>query len=261
MVKNWRIFSLELKKIFRESWAIALRDLKKESLVKQIIFIIIFITLIIILGKSINQFFGNSYFSMDYTSFFSGGIIIYLIAMASLGVGSDLILDSKGFIKILLVAPISMISIFFGKLISLTITSSRTFLIVAFLVMIYLKSISFVSILSLLFSCLATILIFVGLGFLIAALIRETKTAQMIISYGSVILFLFSGVFFPIQIFPKIAQYILYLNPLIFPIELMRFSLSGNSTISLVIVLPVIFVLAFLIPLLSVLFFDKRMRR
>ncbi len=261
MEKNWRMYFLKLEKIFRETWAIALRDIKKESLIQQIIFIFIFLALILLIGNSIDQFFGITYSNMNYTSFLSAGIIVYLIAIASLNVGLDLILDSKGFIKTLLVAPISRISIFLGKILSLIITSSRTFLIIAFLLMIYLNSINLNSILLLLFTCISTILIFVSLGFLIAALIKETKTAQMIINYGSIILFLFSGVFFPIQGFSKIFQYMLFLNPLFYLIEAMRFSFSGNSTIPISIILLIIFILLIIIPFFSVFLFDKMMRK
>src|SRR3989338_1507087 len=107
-----------------EIWAVALRDLKKrENFVTYAGAIILIATVIVLIGFWFDTFIDFSKYGSSYSEFFASGIIIFYIAMLGLQVCVELVIDKKGFLKLMLVTPVSRYAILFGKIISGFLTS------------------------------------------------------------------------------------------------------------------------------------------
>jgi len=72
---------------------------------------------------------------------------------------------------------------------------------------------------------------FIGLGIAIASKIESHEGFQMVMSFLTMPLVLLSGAFFPISNLPAWLKTLVYLNPLTYGVEALRYFLLGNSII------------------------------
>lgn len=250
-----------MKDIFFESWAIALRDIKRGfNLVKETIIVLILLLSILFIGEGLNKIIDLSNSNQTYTSFFTTGIVGYFIAIAALSIGSELIIDKKGFIKLLLIAPISRISILFGKMFYGLIGSIKSYFVIAIILMFYLKTFNFTRLFLLLLVTILIVLLFLGIGFIISAFINKPKIAQFLVSCSSIIFLFFSGIIYPIKSFPELIKYLFYINPMTYSAEAIRYAITGQSDIPFLLTLSILLILSITFPLIGIYFYDKRQR-
>ncbi len=246
--------------LFSEAWAIALRDIKKSfSIWKQALIIIITLLILIYGSKgldSIIKLSGNQ----SYSYFFSAGMIAYFISSGALILGSELIDDKKGFVKLLLVAPISRASILLGKLIYLTFSYLTSIFIVGIFISIYLKSFSILNILMFLLLIIITMTLFIGFGIIIASFVHKQKTAEQIAIYFSFSSFFVSGILYPLENLPNYLKIISFIHPVTYVADLMKFLLTGQHSLPLELSIPIFLLLAVLLPIFAVYIFDRKQR-
>jgi ABC-2 type transport system permease protein len=250
---------MKLNEITRESWAVALRDLYKNyNIWKELSLIILVAAIILGLGKGIILFSGKS--DSSYLSFFGAGIIGYMIIVATLAVGVDFVIDKKGWSRILLVMPISRISILFGKTIYLILSAIKSYFIISIILLIYLKEITFLKVFLLIPLIIILVLIFIGISFLASAFINRRETAQTFISIGAMICLLFSGTIYKISAVPHYLQFLFYINPATYGIESVRYIMTGTSSMNLVLLCTVMLGMLLIFPVLGIFIYEKKLR-
>src|SRR3989339_388664 len=250
-----------MNNIMTESWAIAKRDLKKRySIWKDIISIIFIFAILIGAGFGLNKIIKNQNLGQSYDSFFASGMIGVFIAILAMSIGIDLVIDRRGFNKLLLVAPVSRISIILGKTIYLFINSLKTLFVTAIITMIYFNTFSMLKVIVLVPIIIFSTLLFLGITLIIASLIKKQNTADTIFQIILFFFMFFSVAMYSINPFPEIVKYIFYLNPATYVVEVFRYIISGSTFINFYVSTTVIIILAVVFSSLGIYLYDKKLR-
>jgi len=176
-------------------------------------------------------FFPGVGYTKDYIHFLVPGVIGMTLISTSLIAGFSVLWDREfGFLKEIMVAPVSRISIAIGRIVGGMTTS----IIQATLILIISigMGFSFLSFPSLLLTILIMILIssgFVGLGLIFASIMRDIQGFGLITQLIIMPLVFLSGAIFPLNNLPKILRYVSYLDPLTYGVEGLRKALVGFS--------------------------------
>jgi ABC-2 type transport system permease protein len=167
----------------------------------------------------------------NYMTFLLPGIIGMTLLFSSMFSGVSVLVDKQfGFMKEILVAPISRLSIMLGK----TSGGATTALIngVIMLLLAMTIGIHVVSFIGIFFSLVFMLLIsvsFVSLGVAIASRMSDMSGFQIIMNFLIMPMFFLSGALFPINQTPLWMQSIAYLDPLFYGVDGLRGSLIGVS--------------------------------
>lgn len=166
-------------------------------------------------------------------SFFAPGFIGMTVLFSSLMGGVSIIWDREfGFLKEILIAPVSRFFVALGK----AIGGVTTAMIQGVLIMIiaWFIGVEYVS-LSGVLAAIAVMFLsgigFMGLGIALASKIDSHEGFQMVMSFLTMPLVLLSGAFFPISRLPGWLSVLVYSNPLTYGVEALRWYLLGSSTI------------------------------
>jgi len=182
------------------------------------------------LGGFIGGFRGTT-----YLSYLSPGIIGMSLLFGSVFSGVSVVFDRQfGFLKEMLVAPVSRTSIILGKILGGAATASIQgilLLVVAGLMGAFTPTITFVigAIASLGVMLLITAG-FVGLGVAIGSSLTDFHAFQLLSTFIMWPTFMLSGVFFPIDVAPQMLQVAIMMDPLFYGVELLRWCLLGAGT-------------------------------
>ncbi len=223
--------------IHKEIYTIWLREIKKALVDKWQLIISIGwpLFLIFALGIGIDSFIDVSNLGVSYTELLGPGIIAILAMAGSMSIGNSLIEDNKGFIKELLVAPISRSSIFIGKVLGeMTINLGTTLIAI----IIFLFFVQLLNITSILLSLLFMILIafgFYGFGIVLSSLFKKTKSYEIITGLLVVVMIFLSGAFFPTENLPFALKMFVLINPLTYGVDGLRTILVGFGEFGLII--------------------------
>ena len=166
-------------------------------------------------------------------SFFGPGLIGMSILFASLFGGVSIIWDREvGILKGILITPVSRFFVALGKAAGgVTIAMIQGILMLIIAIIIGVNYVSFIGVLA----CIA-VMFLSGIGFMgfviaLASKIESLEGFQMVMSFLAMPLVLLSGAFFPISVLPVWLKGLVYLNPLTYGVEALRWCLSGSSTI------------------------------
>ncbi|AXV37511.1 MAG: ABC transporter permease [Methanobacteriaceae archaeon] len=169
----------------------------------------------------------------NYTQFLLPGIIAQTLLFTAIFLGISVIWDRQfGFMKEILVAPISRVSIFVGKMFGVGSAALIQGLIVIVLGIIIGVPLTLYSI-SLALPLM--ILITVGLtciGLIIASLITSLESFGTIVTFVNMPMFFLSGALFPINNLPSWIKWAFYINPLTYGVDALRgVMINGWQTI------------------------------
>ena len=206
--------------------------------------------------------------NIDYTSFIAPGVIVMTIMFTSMFSGISVIWDRElGFMKEMLVAPVSRISIVTGK----SLGGATTALIQGILILSLVLGIKSVSgeffsgvrvdifiILIILPLMILIALGIVGIGVAIASVIENIESFGMIVNFVIMPMFFLSGALFPINNLPEWLRIITYLDPVTYGVELLRFVMTGFSSINVVLSFSVVFLFSCSMLLIGAYLFNKR---
>ncbi|MDP1551625.1 MAG: ABC transporter permease [Methanobacteriaceae archaeon] len=222
------------------------------SVVTPLLWLIIFGTG---LGSAVR--FGNM--PGGYEAFIYPGIIGQTVLFTSIFSGLSVIMDRQyGFLKEILVAPISRPSIVLGKALGIStaaVIQATILLLLSFIVGVSMTPMVFIL-------CVGIALIMSvglgGMGLVIAAFTDSMEGFNLIMSFIVLPMFLLSGALFPITGLPSWLQTGVYLNPLTYGVDALRYAILGESALPLGISIIAISVFAVLMVLVSSIIFSKK---
>jgi len=208
------------------------------------------VTFLLFLGPGLSsgfQFQGGD--AVDL-SFFAPGFIAMSVLFASLFGGGTVVWEKKsGILKEILIAPTYRFFIALGKAAGgVTIALIQGISLLVFAGLVGVRYVSGPGVLAALLVMAVSGIGFVGLAVALASKIESPEGFQMIMSFLAMPLVLLSGAFFPISDLPIWLGGLVYLNPLTYCVEALRWCLLGNSTIpiSLSVVVITLFAVAML---------------
>lgn len=185
------------------------------------------------LGSAFALTAGNG---IPYLTFISIGVISMTILFSSIFAGISVIWDKQfGFLKEILVAPISRWGIVLGKTAGSTTIAVLTALLILVVVIVFgILPLSYLSIAgvveAVIFMTLASAT-FVAMGLIIAALINNIESFQVLINFLIMPMFFLSGALFPIgSSLPVWLDGLAHIDPLFYATDGMRGALLHFST-------------------------------
>lgn len=174
---------------------------------------------------------------VNYIAFLAPGIIGMALLFNSITSGLSVIWDRQfGFLKEIMVAPVSRVSIVLGK----TLGGVTTALLQGFLILLIVVGLGcfkITGLLGFLSAVICMILIatsFVCLGLIFASIINDMQGFHLIMSLFTFPIFILSSALFPLERLPLWLKYLSYINPLTYGVDGLRYSLIGMAHFSLI---------------------------
>lgn len=187
-----------------------------STIVQPLMFLLIF-------GTGLQTTLARGNFGLNFVQFMFPGIIAMSIMSVSFFSTISTVWDREfGFLKEILVAPISRLSITLGKILgAVTIASIQGFLLLllAPLLKIKLHPLTFPYLL--LFMILVSFSI-ASLGLLIASLMKTTESFGLVMQLLIFPMFFISGAFFPLTGVPWWMRWLAAINPLSYGVDALR---------------------------------------
>jgi len=196
---------------------------------------------------------------VDYIQFLVPGIIGMSILFSSTFGGLSVLWDREfGFLKEIMVAPVTRVSIVFGRIAG----GATTALIQAILILgiSFLFGFKIVSISSLLLALAFMTLIaitFLGLGLIFASKMRDMQGFSIVMNFVIFPLLFLSGAFYPLDNFPVWLRYISRIDPLTYGVDGLRAVLLGVSSFSTLYNFALLAVFSSVMIVLGAYFFEK----
>jgi ABC-2 type transport system permease protein len=169
-----------------------------------------------------------------YSEFIMPGVLGMVLMFSSVFSGISIIWDKQfGFMKEMLVAPVSRTEIIIGK----TLGGSTTAIIQA-LIMLTISLLlgnriqSIAGLIAALGVMFLISLSFVGIGTAIAARMNDMQGFQLIMNFMIMPLFFLSGALFPLDGLPGWLSTLTLLDPLTYGVDALRYFLIGASNFS-----------------------------
>ena len=181
---------------------------------------------------------------IGYVSFLTPGIIGMTLLFSATFAGLSVLWDREfGFLKEIMVAPVSRIAIVLGRTAGgLTIAIFQAVIIMMSGVFLGMSMPSLMGFLSSLIFMVLVATTFIGLGLAFASKMKDMSGFSLIMNFLIFPLFFLSGALFPLDRLPLAVKLLAYINPLTYGVDGLRFSLIGLSTFSPVIDLVVLVV-------------------
>jgi ABC-2 type transport system permease protein len=196
---------------------------------------------------------------VDYIRFLVPGILGMSLLFSSTFGGLSVLWDREfGFLKEIMVAPVSRVSIVLGRIAGGATTSLlQGVLILVISVIIGFKVISLFSVLiSLIFMMLISVT-FLGLGLIFASKMRDMQGFSIVMNFVMFPLFFLSGALYPIENLPVWLRVLSYLDPLTYGVDGIRGVLVGVSSFPTVINLVAMMGFSVLMIILGAYFFER----
>jgi ABC-2 type transport system permease protein len=193
-----------------------------------------------------------------YLGFLVPGMAAMTIMFTGMFSGLSVIWDRQyGFLKEIMVAPVSRISIVIGRIAS----GATTGVVQSILLIIVSLSIGFKlsSIVSLLIAVLIMIVmafIFTSIGLIFASRMKDDQGFGLIMNFLVFPMLFLSGAFVPINNFPSLIKILSFANPLTYGVDGLRSVLLGASALPLSLNLAISGILAFLLVITGAYFFE-----
>jgi len=192
-------------------------------------------------------------------SYLAPGLIGMVVLFSSMMGGVSIIWDREfGFLKEILIAPVSRFFVALGKAVGGVTTSViQGILILIIARLMGIEYDSFSGVLAAIVIMFISGIGFIGLGIAVASRIDSHEGFQMVMSFLTMPLVLLSGAFFPISKLPAWMTVLVYANPLTYGVEALRYFLLGESIIPISRSITILLVFALAMTLLGGKLFGK----
>jgi ABC-2 type transport system permease protein len=213
------IFTLWYREVLRYSRE---RSRMISSFIQPLLWLIIF-------GAGINLPI-QSAANISYQMFIFPGVITQALQFTSMFMGISVIWDRQfGFLKEILVAPVSRVSIFLGKMFGVSTDAIVQGIIIfpfGLLIGVPLSIPAFIQ------SVPVMMLITFGVvcvGLTIASFLTSLESFGLIQTFVNLPLFFLSGALFPVNHIPAWLQWVFYVNPLTYGVDALRTIILGSA--------------------------------
>jgi ABC-2 type transport system permease protein len=178
----------------------------------------------------------------NYLEFIAPGIIGMSIIFTAIFNGMQVIWDRQfGFLKETMVAPVSRLSIMFGRTLGgATVSSAQGILVLILATVAGFRPVSLLGIVPALVIMLLIALLFSALGIMVASLLKDMQGFQLIMNFLVMPLVFLSGAFFPLNNVAPALLLVARLDPLSYGIDALRYFLIGTATFPLVLDISVL---------------------
>jgi len=167
---------------------------------------------------------------VPYTQFIFPGIIGMTILFSSIFSSISIIWDKEfGFMKEILVAPVSRLSIVIGKALSGTIVSTIQAAIILALFPFLGFKLSMLQIIEVIFICASLSFCISAFGIVIATFYDSYESFSVIMNFIIMPMFFLSGAMYPVKLLPAILQLVAKLNPLTYGIDVMKHAIFPEA--------------------------------
>jgi ABC-2 type transport system permease protein len=168
---------------------------------------------------------------VPYTQFIFPGIIGMTILFSSMLSSISIIWDKEfGFMKEILVAPVSRLSIVIGKALSGTIVSTlQAVIILAFFPVIGFK-LGLVEIIAVILICASVSFCISAFGIVLASFYESYESFSVIMNFIIMPMFFLSGAMYPVKLLPGVLRLVARMNPLTYGIDLMKHAIFPHET-------------------------------
>jgi len=179
---------------------------------------------------------------VSYIYFLVPGVVGMSMLFTSMFAGISVLWDREfGFLKEIMVAPVSRVSIVLGRIAGGATTSliqGTLTLLISFAVGFSVPSIFSVLVALVYMALISTT--FIGLGLVFASRMKDMQGFNLIMNFVIFPTFFLSGALFPLDNLPDVIKYISYIDPLTYGVDGIRGALIGYSAF------PPLYDLAFL---------------
>jgi ABC-2 type transport system permease protein len=173
---------------------------------------------------------------ISYLQYLVPGIVGMTLLFTGAFTGMSVLMDRQfGFLKEVMVTPVSRVSIVLGR-----IAGGATTSIIQALMMLFLSVFLGFSLPSLLMIGASVVImllisvIFICIGLILSSFMKDIHGFNTMTNFIIFPLFLLSGALFPVQNLPVAIQVFAYLDPLTYGVDALRGVLIGHSAIGLV---------------------------
>jgi ABC-2 type transport system permease protein len=199
----------------------------KARMFSAIVFPILFL---FVFGSGLKGSMGMLGGGVDFIQFMFPGIIGMSVLMGSFMSGVSIVWDREfGFLKEVLVAPISRVSVALGKTLGAATIATIQGLIILILAPVVNVSLSVGTI----FALLPLMFLLAGsmgsLGILLASRIKSMEAFQAVMQMLMFPMMFLSGVFFPMQNLPAWMGFLVKINPATYGVSTIRQAVLGSS--------------------------------
>ncbi|MHB1769471.1 MAG: ABC transporter permease [Minisyncoccota bacterium] len=171
----------------------------------------------------------------NYLEFIAPGIIGMSIIFTAIFNGMQVIWDRQfGFLKETMVAPVSRLSIMFGRTLGgATVATAQGTLVLIIAIGIGFRPVSWLGIVPAILVMLFIALLFSALGIAVASRLRDMQGFQLIMNFLVMPLFFLSGALFPLNNVPPALLLVARFDPLSYGVDALRHFLIGSGAFSL----------------------------
>jgi ABC-2 type transport system permease protein len=169
---------------------------------------------------------------MPYMQFIFPGIIGMTILFSSIFSSISIIWDKEfGFMKEMLVAPVSRCSIVIGKALSGTVVSTLQALIILLLFPVIGLKLSIIQIFLILGISIILSFCLSSLGILIATFYESFESFSVIMNFIVMPMFFLSGAMYPVKLLPHVLGFFTKINPLTYGIDALKYMIFPEKKI------------------------------
>jgi ABC-2 type transport system permease protein len=168
---------------------------------------------------------------VPYTQFIFPGIIGMTILFSSMFSSISIIWDKEfGFMKEILVAPVSRLSIVVGKALSGTLISTlQAIIILAFFPILGFK-LGLMQIIGIVFICASVSFCISAFGIVLATFYDSYESFSVIMNFIIMPMFFLSGAMYPVKSLPAVLKIVAKLNPLTYGIDALKHAIFPHET-------------------------------
>jgi ABC-2 type transport system permease protein len=187
---------------------------------------------LVIFGSGLGSALRSS-MGLNYQEFIFPGIIGQTLLFTSMFMGISVIWDRQfGFLKEIMVAPISRVAIFTGKMLGVSTDSMIQGIIVLMLGFVIGVHITLSIVIAVLPLMHLITLGVVCIGLTLASFMTSLESYGTIMTFVNLPMFLLSGALFPVNNLPSWLKAVVYINPLTYGVDAMRAVILGNAYVS-----------------------------
>jgi ABC-2 type transport system permease protein len=210
---------------FRGTWVVAYREIlryvtERSRIVSSLMMPLL---LLVVFGAGFTNVIGGMAPGIDYIQFMYPGIIAITVLTTSLFAGISVVWDREyGFLREILVAPISRTGIVLGKAFGATLQASVQVALMLLLAPLLGVTLNLEILLGLIPMIIILSLGLAGLGIMLASFMRSQQGFQTMMQMIIFPLIFLAGVFFPVNNVPVWMEVISKVNPLTYGVDAIR---------------------------------------